>query len=186
MLSVQRTWSRSGAKPARRNGSRRTRTFDRAIAERFGALHAEAAAGQHERLGRDAGRRAGAAPPARPVLAQHVPRLARRPLRRTRRRARSRARRSRRASTRQVAPELRQLLLPAVHAFRSRSPTRSAASRSATHCAATSGSPMRATTSEIIRRFGRFPHRNAILGRHTTPGRAGLPRWRRICRLSRS
>ena len=31
---------------------------------------------------------------------------------------------------------------------------------------------MRATIERIIRRFGRFPHRNEILGRHTHSGRA--------------
>ena len=37
--------------------------------------------------------------------------------------------------------------------------------------------------ADIIRRFGRFPHRNRILGRDDHAGRAGLPRRRRVCRL---
>ena len=38
--------------------------------------------------------------------------------------------------------------------------------------------------ADIIRRFGRFPHRNAVLGRATTPAGAGLPRRRRFRRLN--
>jgi uncharacterized protein (DUF924 family) len=37
---------------------------------------------------------------------------------------------------------------------------------------------------DIIRRFGRFPHRNAALGRVTTPEEQGFPGRRRLCRLT--
>ncbi len=38
--------------------------------------------------------------------------------------------------------------------------------------------------ADIVRRFGRFPHRNALLGRTTTPAEEAVPRRWRLRRLS--
>ena len=35
---------------------------------------------------------------------------------------------------------------------------------------------------DIVARFGRFPHRNALLGRETTPEEAGVPGGERLSR----
>ena len=121
------------------------------------------------RLGEDAGGRAGAHPPPRPVLPQLFRGIAEGLRAGRARRARSRSRRSTPASTRQVGPEHSARSSTCRSCIRNRSPTRSAASRSPTAFAARTAALCARASRAIIRRFGRFPHRNAILGRHMTP-----------------
>ena len=70
---------------------------------------------------------------------------------------------------RDVADVRAAVLLPAVHAFRGAGATRSAASRCRGNMATANSPSMPSMHADIIRRFGRFPHRNALLGRITTP-----------------
>ena len=73
------------------------------------------------------------------------------------------------ASTRDVPDEHAQLLLSAVPAFGRRSPTRNARSRSIARWGDADNIKWADIHADIIRKFGRFPHRNAMLGRQTTP-----------------
>ena len=61
------------------------------------------------------------------------------------------------------------VLLPAVRAFRESCPTRSDAARCLPRPATPNLLKWAQLHADIIRRFGRFPHRNAVLGRATTP-----------------
>ena len=143
----RRMSSRSGARPARRNGSRRTTAFDRAIAERFGALHARGRGRRSSTTGRRRRKARSRCSSCSTSSRATCFAARRRPLRRTRRRARSRARRSRPASTgRSSRRSGSSSTCPSC--IRRRSPTRSAASRSC-HALGDAGvaATMRATTS---------------------------------------
>ena len=137
----RRTCWRSGARPGRTSGSRRTRPSTPRSRARFLATYEAAAAGRLVRLGGDAGGRARAADRARPVSAQHVPRPGAHLRGRSAGARQSPTRASRAASTSEVAARRAPVLLPAVHAFRGRWPTRSAASRWSRALSATTSSP---------------------------------------------
>ena len=66
--------------------------------------------------------------------------------------------------------------------IRSISPTRCAASSCSRKAGLAESLKYAEHHADIIRRFGRFPHRNRVLGRATHAGRAGLPRRRRLFR----
>ena len=170
----------AGARHARApSGFARTPRSTTRSAARFGEARRGRARRRLRRLVRDAARRARAHPPARPVHAQHLSRHAAR-VRRRRARARHRERRRRprprprrstatsagsstcRSSTpRTVRAQDRSLALFA----------RARARRRATRRRSTG----REKHADVIRRFGRYPHRNAILGRASTAGGDRVP-----------
>ena len=141
----------------------------RRSAERFGALHAEAAAGKHDDWAET--------PEGALALVLLLDQFSRNLFRGSPKtfaqdeKAREIARRAIEAvSTKRSSPRCSSFFSYAVHAFRRAiaDQERCAARRS---CARRRrNAEIRApSSSDIIRRFGRFPHRNAILGRHTTP-----------------
>ena len=142
--------------------------FDREIAERFGAL-IERRWPAARRLGGHAARRAGAHPRARPVHAQCLSRHAAR-LRGRRAGAGGGAPMVGEGDDEALPPRAAPVRLPAVRARRGpRGAARGAA-------ALRRGVPISTTRlqwarkhHDVIERFGRFPHRNAILGRASTP-----------------
>jgi uncharacterized protein (DUF924 family) len=141
--------------------------FDREIRERFGALHAEAAAGKHD----------GWAETAEGALALLIlfDQFSRNLFRGSAEtyakdaKAREIAHRAIAAGfDRQVDPDIRKFFyMPLMH---------SESILDQERCVALSHALGDAGTFEyarhhagIVRRFGRFPHRNALLGRHTGP-----------------
>ena len=162
-----RCWS-SGAPPVRsmvQEGRRLRRRHPRAFLPTYEA----AAAGRLAAGSATAERRAGAGHRARPVPAQHVSRRRRAPSPPMRSRARSPSRAIARGFDQQVGAAEAAVSSICRSSTPSTSPTRSAASR----CSAPPATPNCLKWAElhadIIRRFGRFPHRNAALGRTTTP-----------------
>ena len=158
------TWSRSGARPARNAGSRRTpRSTTRSAGASFRSRGRRRR--QAGRLGTERRRRAGAAHPARPVPAQHVSR----PGARLRHRSAGARRREPRhpQRLRRQLPDLRGFFyLPFEHSENLADQERAIALYKAAGDA--DGLKWAELHADIIRRFGRFPHRNAVLGRVTT------------------
>ena len=155
---------------------RKDAAFDAAIRARFGDAIEIAIAGGVRVVERDAARRARAHPAARPVHAQRRSAIRRAPSPATSARSSSPAAPSTRASTAEL--DSVRALVPAT--CRSSTPrSRAAQERSLAlfgALAAETGDRDPLVWAEkhavIVRRFGRYPHRNAILGRASTPRRS--------------
>jgi uncharacterized protein (DUF924 family) len=140
--------------------------FDRGIADRFAALHAEAAAGRHQDWA--------ATPEGALALLIVLDQFSRNMFRGT----------PKAFATDELAAEVARgaiekkfdtaierdflsfLYLPLMH---SESITDQERCVAALHAVAPHNLPYAREHERIIRRFGRFPHRNPILGRHMTP-----------------
>ena len=101
--------------------------------------------------------------------AQHVPRRRRAPSRPIRLPARSRTARSTRGFDQRFRAGARGFLLPAVHAFGGSGRPGALRRALSRHRRREGPANTREDHADIIRRFGRFPHRNRVLGRATTP-----------------
>ena len=159
------------------NGSRRTQPSTTRSASAFSNLRSRGHR-QVDRLGRKRAGRAGAAHSARPVSAQHVSRRRAR-LRHRSLGARGRRRRILAAST---APYRRHCAAFSIcrSSIRRIWPIRNAASRFYKATGDADGLKWAEIHADIIRRFGRFPHRNAVLGRATHAGGTEVSRRRRF------
>jgi uncharacterized protein (DUF924 family) len=142
-------------------------SFDRDIRERFGALHAEAAAGKHDSWAET--------PEGALALLLLLDQFSRNLFRGDARtyaqdpKAREIARAAlAKGFEKKVEPELRSFfVLPFMHSEELADQRRCVA---LAHAAGDPGTLKFARHHEgIVRRFGRFPHRNAILGRHNSP-----------------
>lgn len=151
---------------------KRDDAFDAALRERFGALHREAVAGLMDDWARE--------PEGALALILVLDQLSRNLLRgspdafASDARARAIARSSLAAGLdRAVDPALRLFFyMPLMHSESIADQERCVAE---IHCLqGADGMKHALEHAEIIRRFGRFPHRNAVLGRHTTPAEAAF------------
>ena len=141
--------------------------FDRAVTTRFGALHAQAADG-----GRDEWTRSAERALALLLLLDQFSRNIHRGTPRAfaqDEKAREIARNALRSGLdRQAEEPLRQFFyLPFMHS--EKIADQETCVTLFHSLASPGGLPYARDHERIIRRFGRFPHRNAILGRHTTP-----------------
>ena len=142
------------------------------------------------RLVRDAARRARTRPAARPVHAQHLPRHAARVRRRRRARSRPRRRRGRRAGSTATLDRFERWFLYMPFEHSEDVDDAGALARAVRRALRGDGrSRSRSTGREkhaaVIRRFGRYPHRNAILGRASTPEEIAFLRRARLAVLTR-
>ena len=179
---ARRRSSRSGARPDRTAGSRRTPRSTTRSARRFLATYEAAAAGKLTDWEAQRGRRAGAAHSARPVSAQHVSRRGAR-LRHRSAGARGRQPRHPQRLRRRVSRTCAAFSI-CRSSIRKIWPTRSAALALYKAAGDADGLKWAELHADIIRRFGRFPHRNAVLGRVTHAGGAGVSRRRWLCRVN--
>ncbi len=153
------------------SGSASPRPTDAEIRARFGAAIETALAEKRSTTGRDAGRDAGADPAARPVHAQCVSRHSARVRGRCGRIGPRRGTRRLRALDRRFERAAALVHLHTVRALRAaRRPVRiGAVVRRAGGRRQQGPLEWARKHFEVIRRFGRFPHRNDILGRASTP-----------------
>ena len=155
--------------------------FDAEIAARFGDALARGCRGQACTLGGDAGGRARARHRARSVPSQHVPRASARLRGGCRCPRRRRSRHQARVRPADSAAGAPLLLLPFMHSENLADQER------CMELARAYGDDEFMKYAElhadIVRRFGRFPHRNAMLGPRDDAGGAGLSRRRRLRRL---
>jgi uncharacterized protein (DUF924 family) len=145
---------------------RKDDAFDRTLAERFGALHEDAAAGRLDSWAD--------APEGALALTLVLDQFSRNMFRGSPKafaQDDAGARLARRAVLERldlkVAPDLRAFLfMPLMH---SEAIADQELSVRIFHATSPGNLPYAIEHERIIRRFGRFPHRNPILGRHTTP-----------------